>query len=80
MGEEWLTGPYGVLTSLASFGRTLRTLDTGRSPLDGRRLGRAPEGRMTVEVLPHNPYDGLLLHGLSSPGFCGGSVRPVSSG
>ncbi|TFD22803.1 aldehyde dehydrogenase family protein [Cryobacterium lyxosi] len=63
IGEEWLTGPYGVLTSVNALGRTLRGLASGRSPLAGQRLGRAPGGRVTVSVLPHNVWDGLLLHG-----------------
>lgn len=66
IGEEWLTGPYGVLTSLTALGRTLRTLATGRSPLAGRTFGRAPDGRVTVAVLPHNAWDGLLLHGFTA--------------
>ncbi|TFB75912.1 aldehyde dehydrogenase family protein [Cryobacterium glaciale] len=66
IGEEWLTGPYGVLTSLTALGRTLRTLASGRNPLAGRRFGRAPGGRVTVSVLPHNRYDGLLLHGFTA--------------
>ena len=63
IGEEWLTGPYGVLTSLTALGRTLRALDGGHSPLASRRFGRASGGRVTVAVLPLNGYDGLLLHG-----------------
>ncbi|TFD63581.1 aldehyde dehydrogenase family protein [Cryobacterium ruanii] len=66
IGEEWLTGPYGVLTSLTALGRTLRTFALGRNPLAGRWFGRAPGGRVTVAVLPHNRYDGLLLHGFTA--------------
>ncbi|MDJ0337832.1 aldehyde dehydrogenase family protein [Cryobacterium sp. PH31-O1] len=66
IGEEWLTGPYGVLTALTTLRRTLRTINSGRNPLDGKRFGRAPGGRVTVAVLPHNPYDGLLLHGFTA--------------
>ncbi len=66
IGEEWLTGPYGMLTSLTALARTLRLLADGRSPLSGRRLGRAPNGRSTVAVLPHNRFDALLLHGFSA--------------
>ncbi|WP_233204571.1 hypothetical protein [Cryobacterium sp. Y62] len=53
IGEEWLTGPYGVLTSLTALKRTLRVLSTGRSPIANRWLGRAPGGRVTVSVLPY---------------------------
>ncbi|MDJ0347707.1 aldehyde dehydrogenase family protein [Cryobacterium sp. PH29-G1] len=66
IGEEWLTGPYGVLTTLTALGQTVRTLAAGQSPLAGRRFGRAPGGRVTVAVLPHNAYDALVLHGFSA--------------
>ena len=63
IGEEWLSGPYGVLTSLSALERTVRAVADGRSPLFRRRTGKAPGGRLTVPVLPHSAYDGLLLHG-----------------
>ncbi|WP_105035263.1 aldehyde dehydrogenase family protein [Cryobacterium aureum] len=66
IGEEWLTGPYGVLTALSALGRTVRSLDRGRSPLARQRFGRAPGGRVTVPVLPHSAWDGLLLHGFTA--------------
>jgi aldehyde dehydrogenase (NAD(P)+) len=63
IGEEWLTGPYSVLTSLTALERTVRALAAGRSPIARRRFGRAPGGRVTVAVLPHNAYDEVFLHG-----------------
>lgn len=79
IGEEWLTGPYGVLTALTALGRTLRTLAAGRNPLAGRRLGRAPGGRVTVAVLPHNAYDGLLLHGFTASAWLEPGITPAQA-
>ena len=77
IGEEWLTGPYGVLTSLTALRRTLRALDGGHSPLASRRFGRAPDGRVTVAVLPLNRYDGLLLHGFRAEAWLRPGVTAV---
>ncbi|MFJ9682011.1 aldehyde dehydrogenase family protein [Streptomyces sp. NPDC101194] len=65
-GEEWLSGPYALLTSLEVLARTLRTLASGRGPLDGAKFGRAPGGRVSVPVLPLTAYDRLLLNGFSA--------------
>ena len=46
--------------------RSVAALEEGGSPVDGYRLGSAPGGRVTVEVLPHNVYDRLLLSGFSA--------------
>ncbi|SEM86935.1 aldehyde dehydrogenase family protein [Cryobacterium luteum] len=80
IGEEWLTGPYGVLTTLTALEQTLRTLASGRNPLAGRRLGRAPGGRLTVAVLPHNAYDGLLLHGFTAHAWLKPGLTTVRAG
>ncbi|MEU9622591.1 aldehyde dehydrogenase family protein [Streptomyces sp. NPDC088251] len=79
-GEEWLSGPYALLTSLEALVRTLRTLASGRGPLDAAKLGRAPGGRVSVPVLPLGAYDRLLLNGFSAevwmrPGVDADTVR-----
>lgn len=80
IGEEWLTGPYGVLTALTALGETVRALAAGHSPLAGLRFGRAPGGRMTVAVLPHDAYDGLLLHGFSATAWLRPGVTAAQAG
>ena len=80
IGEEWLTGPYSVLTSLTALGRTVRALVSGRDPLAGRRFGLAPGGRVTVAVLPHNRYDRLLLHGFTARAWFKPGVTTARSG
>ncbi len=66
VGEEWLSGPYAVLTGAAALASSIKALEAGRSPVDGHALGSAPGGRVTVKVLPHDVYDRLLLSGFSA--------------
>jgi aldehyde dehydrogenase (NAD(P)+) len=63
VGEEWMSGPYAVLTALAALAETVETLAAGHSPIERLTLGTAPGGRVTVPVMPFNAYEGLLLHG-----------------
>ncbi|MFC8822541.1 aldehyde dehydrogenase family protein [Streptomyces rochei] len=66
IGEEWITGPYPVLTSLGALAASITALEKNRSPVDGFSLGQAPGGRVTVRVLPHSVWDHLLLNGFSA--------------
>jgi len=63
IGEEWMSGPYAVLTALAALAASVETLASGHSPIEKLTLGTAPGGRVTVPVMPYNVYEGLLLHG-----------------
>jgi len=79
-GEEWMSGPYALLTGLAALARTLRAIDAGRSPLADAALGQAPGGRVSVPVLPLTAQDRLLLNGFSAevwmpPGVDADTVR-----
>lgn len=64
-GEEWSSGPYAVITATAALEKTLRTLEAGGTPLTDRRLGRAPQGRVTVRAFPYVPKD-VVLAGYSA--------------
>ncbi|TPW73768.1 aldehyde dehydrogenase family protein [Schumannella sp. 10F1B-5-1] len=79
-GEEWLSGPYGLLTATALLAESLDRLAAGRSPLDGERLGMALGGRVTVRALPRTREEELLLNGFSAevwlqPGIGEGQAR-----
>ncbi|MEO6115542.1 MAG: aldehyde dehydrogenase, partial [Pseudolysinimonas sp.] len=63
VGEEWMSGPYAVLSALAALAETVDALAAGHSPIEKLTLGTAPGGRVTVPVMPYNAYEGLLLHG-----------------
>ena len=62
-GEEWLSGPYAVLTALEAYRSTLRALARGESPLQGVKTDAAPGDRVKAHVFPLNALDGLLLSG-----------------
>ncbi|OFE15914.1 aldehyde dehydrogenase [Humibacillus sp. DSM 29435] len=66
VGEEWLSGPYCTLTALLALQHSLKALASGGSPVDGKRLGTAPGGRVTVPALPSNRFEYLLLHGFTA--------------
>src|SRR5262249_15777720 len=80
MGEEWLSGPYPVITAAAALAETLKALELGRSPADGFRITPAPDGRSAVNVLPHGAVDQLLHNGYTvqvwtKPGIDAARVR-----
>lgn len=80
IGEEWMSGPYAVLTALAALGETLAALEAGNSPADGFEMVAAPGNRIGVNVLPHSVFDSLLLSGFSaqvwmSPGVSKDQIR-----
>lgn len=62
-GEEWLSGPYGVLTALAAYRSTLAKLAAGTSALDGVSTVVGPDGRLRVHAFPLTASDRLLLSG-----------------
>lgn len=79
-GEEWTSGPYGLLEGSAALARSLAAIAAGRSPVDGHRVGTAPGGRVAVRVLPADARQAVLLHGFAAevwmpPGVTSERVR-----
>jgi aldehyde dehydrogenase (NAD(P)+) len=66
VGEEWISGPYALLSSIGALASTLAVLDGGGSPLDGFATSPAPGGRTAIRVLPHGIFDRLLLNGFTA--------------
>jgi acyl-CoA reductase-like NAD-dependent aldehyde dehydrogenase len=66
VGEEWISGPYPVLTAAATLAKTMTDLAGGQSPLAKKKFGRAPGNRVTIPVLPGNAYEAILLHGFTA--------------
>lgn len=62
--EEWLSGPYAVLSAFLAVAESLDALARGRSPVDSLWLGTAPGDRVTLRVLPTNARERTLLNGL----------------
>jgi len=80
VGEEWLSGPYPLVTSARALADSLDALERGGSPVDGFTVRPAPGGRSAVQVLPHDVFDRLLLSGYSAevwsrPGVDADQVR-----
>lgn len=79
-GEEWLSGPYAALGALDAYIETLERIATGRNPLDGVRIDRAPGGRTRVHSFPLTGIDRVLLSGFTGevwlqPGVTPGDAR-----
>jgi hypothetical protein len=60
-GEEWMSGPYAVLVSVAALIRLLVGLEAGASPLDRLRARALPGGQVALRVFPSVPEDRLVL-------------------
>lgn len=80
VGEEWISGPYPVLSACAMLAASLRALAQKKSPLEGVKFGTAPDGRVSVPVLPHSAHESILLHGFKAevwmpPGVAASTVR-----
>ena len=62
-GEEWLSGPYALLSACNNFIATLEAMDGGSvaASLPRRRLRN---GQTAVSVVPHTLWDRLLLSGI----------------
>lgn len=59
-GEEWITGPWGVLHALTAYVRTLKGIAArGASPVP--RARRRPDGRTVVPVFPRTIIPDLVL-------------------
>ncbi|HEX7821758.1 MAG TPA: aldehyde dehydrogenase family protein [Sphingobium sp.] len=66
IGEEWITGPYPVLTSLSALAATAKAVENGQSPVAAFPVRKAAGGRVAVRVLPHGIWDRLLLNSFSA--------------
>lgn len=80
VGEEWISGPYVVLSTLAMLKQSLNAIVRGSSPIANAQLRTAPGGRVSVPVLPHSAYESVLLNGFSAevwikPGVSARTVR-----
>ena len=82
VGEEWISGPWAILSFTAALMDTLAKLDNGDDVLAGYRFGAAPGNRVSVEVSPHGTFDRLLFSGFRTevwmrPGVTAAQAAPV---
>jgi acyl-CoA reductase-like NAD-dependent aldehyde dehydrogenase len=75
-GEEWLSGPYVTLANVGHLAESVAALAAGRSPAAGLKTGTAPGNRTTVQVLPGNAHERLLLHGFSAEVWTEPGISP----
>jgi len=62
-GEEWTTGPWFVVRHLRLLRESLLSIkQTGNTRVG--KLGRTADQRLTVQVFPAGPIDGLLFQGV----------------
>jgi hypothetical protein len=62
-GEEWTLGPWFVVRHLRLIRESLRSLEkTGNTRVG--KLGRTADQRLSVQVFPTGPIDGLLFQGV----------------
>jgi acyl-CoA reductase-like NAD-dependent aldehyde dehydrogenase len=62
-GEEWLTGPYALITYCNALMETLSSV-AGNRHLEGLPMRELPNGQLAVQVVPHSLWDRLLLSGV----------------
>ncbi|MEI7056661.1 aldehyde dehydrogenase family protein [Nocardioides sp. CCNWLW239] len=79
-GEEWISGPWAVLTYVPALAETLRRLQQGTDVLAGFHTRTVGTDQLAIDVLPHSIYDRLLLNGYSAsvwmqPGVTKDDVR-----
>jgi acyl-CoA reductase-like NAD-dependent aldehyde dehydrogenase len=80
VGEEWISGPWALLGYIEALADTLDRLDRGTDLLAGYAVKQAPGDRLSIQVLPHNAFDRLLLNGFRAevwmpPGISSDQVR-----
>jgi aldehyde dehydrogenase (NAD(P)+) len=78
VAEEWVGGPYAVLTSINAYQETLERLDAGRGVLDGFKVWTRPDGRVVVRVYPADLQERALLSGFTTDVWMQPSVTEES--
>ncbi len=64
-GEEWMSGPYSMMSACNGLIETLSRID-GKTYLDDLDVYDVGDGQIGVQVLPHSIWDRLLLSGVSA--------------
>jgi aldehyde dehydrogenase (NAD(P)+) len=83
VGEEWMSGPYAGIAGAGTLAHSIASVAKGVSPLAKARFGAAPGGRVSIQILPANAHEWLLLHGFSAevwmtPGTTAAEVRAAA--
>lgn len=65
VGEEWLSGPYAVMSVCNGLMQTLSQIE-GKSFLSHLAKRKTATGQLAVKVLPHSIWERLLFSGISA--------------
>ena len=84
VGEEWLSGPYAMLTYCNQMMETLSKVQ-GKHHLDHLAVRQLPNGQVAARVLPASIWDHLLLSGVKvdvwmQPGVTLGNLAQNTAG
>ncbi|KAA1007657.1 aldehyde dehydrogenase family protein [Paraburkholderia panacisoli] len=74
-GEEWMSGPWAMLTAIDILLRTLQRID-GHRYLNGVKVRRTANGQTAAKVFPLTVTDRLLLSGVSAEVWMEPDVSP----
>jgi aldehyde dehydrogenase (NAD(P)+) len=67
VGEEWLSGPWGIIHALNGYIATLKAINKTGSPLlRSDAIHTRSNGQVVVDVFPRVRSDGLLLNGIKA--------------
>jgi aldehyde dehydrogenase (NAD(P)+) len=77
-GEEWISGPYAVLSWMTAAIETLEAVARGANPLKGFPIRQRPDGQTIVRVYPHSLKERLLLHGFFTEVWMQPGTTPAS--
>jgi acyl-CoA reductase-like NAD-dependent aldehyde dehydrogenase len=64
-GEEWLSGPYALMSACNGLMQTLSQME-GKAFLDHLGKRETATGQLAVKVLPHSIWEHLLLSGIKA--------------
>ena len=76
-GEEWLSGPWALMSGAHGYARTLRAVaERGAPEIPASAMHKRPDGQLVVDVFPASAYDSLLLSGITGEVWMEPGVSP----
>jgi aldehyde dehydrogenase (NAD(P)+) len=78
VGEEWLSGPYGMLRAITALRSSLQRIAMGSNTYHDRWVRRGADGRAIVKVLPVEWFEPVLLSGFRIDVWMEPDVTPTS--
>lgn len=64
-GEEWISGPYAVMSACNGLMQTLAEME-GKGFLNSLSKRQTASGQLAVQVVPHSIWDRLLMSGVQA--------------